>query len=537
MGTGAAVALGGAAMAFRSGHLGKARTQIDPWTLNRGNKAEPDTLDPHLAQANWEMNIIGDMFSGLMTLDAAANPIFGAAESYSVSEDGLTYRFKLRDHVWSDGVPVTADDYVFSFRRVLDPATASQYAPMLYPIQNAEAVNGRKMPIDQLGVRAIDNRTVEIAFHFQVPYIKELMAHMTTFAVPRHVVEKYGADWMNPAHAVSNGPFILKEWVPNEYVHLVKNPRFYAADDVVLKNVFFYPTQDQSAALKRFRAGEFDVISDGIPPQQIDWLRENMSRELRLYPYILTQYVQFNMHRAPFDDPRVREAMCMAIDREIITAKIMRANEAPAYALVPPGMVGYPGKAQLGFKSMRMASRVEKAKQLLAEAGFGPSRPLSFDYNLQNTTESKIIAVALQEMWREVGAQVRLMQSESQVHYQTLRRRDFAAAWTGWVADYRDAKNYLFLFASSTTDMNFGGYSNAEYDRLMTSSDNERDPAKRQLLLQSAEQVLLADNVIAPVFFGVARDLVSQQVKGWVSNNVNFNRSRYLSLARGKATV
>ena len=531
MGAGTAAALGGAAMAFRGGRHSIA-AQTDSWTLKRGNGAEPDTLDPHLAQGHWEMNIIDDMFTGLMTLDASANSILGTAESLSASEDGLTYQLKIRDNVWSDGVPVTAHDYVYSFRRLLNPKSASQYAPMLYPVLNAEAINGGKMPVEKLGVRAIDDRTLEITFHFQVPYITELLTHMTTFAVPQHVVEKYGSSWTTPGRMVSNGPFVLAEWVPNSFIRLTRNERFFAKKEVTLKNIYYYPTQDQSAALKRFRGGEFDVITDGLPPQQIDWLRRNMAHELRLHPFILTQYVQYNVTRKPFDDPRVRAALSMAIDRDVITAKIMRANEQPAYALVPPGMPGYSNGAQLSFKSMRPAQRIEKARQLLSDAGYGPKNPLTFDYNLQNTTEAKIIAVALQEMWREVGAQVRLMQTETQVHYQILRRRDFAAAWSGWVADYRDPKNYLFLFCVSSTDLNLGGYNSHKFDALMSASDNERDAAKRLGLLEQAEQVLLDDNAVAPVFFGVTRDLVSPQVKGWISNNVNFNPSRYLSLAR-----
>jgi len=533
IGAGAAAALAGTAFALRAGSGDSAKpVPADPHTLYRGNAAEPDTLDPHKASGSWENNIIGDMFLGLMTEDAAANPIPGAALSYSASPDGLVYTFKLRPHKWSDGVPVTAHDFVFSLRRVLDPKTAGQYASLLYPIKNAQAVNGGKMAVEQLGVRAIDDMTLEISFHFQVPYIAQLMTHYTTFPVPRHIVEKYGDSWLNPEHVATNGPYVLKEWIPNDHVRLAKNPHFYGRESVAVENVYFYPTQDSSASLKRFRAGEFDLVTDSIPPQQVDWLRRNMPRELRLYPFILNEYFQYNVTREPFNDVRVRTALSLAVDREIMVAKILRAGEKPAYTLVPAGMPDYPGRAHLAFEALPMAARTAKAKALLAEAGFGHNNPLNFDFNIRNTTETKIVSVTLQEMWRQIGAEARLIPSESQIHYDLLRKHDFTVAGAGWIADYLDPKNYLFLFETSSTDLNYGLYSNPKYDALVAASDYERDPARRALLLQQAEQLVLDDAAVVPVYFGVTRDLVSLQVKGWVSNNVNINRTRFLSLDR-----
>jgi|HubBroStandDraft_5_1064220.scaffolds.fasta_scaffold55269_2 oligopeptide transport system substrate-binding protein len=509
----------------------------DDKTLNRGNGAEPDSLDPHKAQGQWENNIIGDMFIGLMTEDAAGNAVHGACESYSVSEDGLTYRFTIRDHAWSDGVKVTAHDYVYSFRRMADPKFAAQYVSLLYPVSNMQAVSTGRMPLDALGVRAIDDRTLELQFHFQVPYIEQLLTHFTTFAVPKHVVEKHGSQWLQPENVVVNGPYTLERWIPNDHVRLQKNPRFYDAHKVKIETVTFYPTQDSEAALKRVRGGDFDILTDSLPPQKIDWLRQNMANELRLWPFILSQYVQFNFKRKPFDDIRVRTALSLAIDRDVICSRVERAGEQPAYSFVPPGLPGYPGNARASFHAMPMQARLAKAKALLAEAGFGPNNPLSFDYAMAMTTEIKLISVALQDMWRQVGVTARLTPSETQVHYAVLRKHDFDVAWAGWAADYRDPKNYLFLFESSTTDMNYGGYASSKFDSLVAQSDNLRDAGRRAQVLQQAEQALLDDVAIAPVYFGVTRDLVSPQVKGWISNNINTNRTRYLSLDRGVTTV
>jgi len=537
MAGGAVALIGGGAYALKGkGGPGMILPTGDSRTLFRGNGAEPDTIDPHKASGNWENNIIGDMFVGLMTDAADASAIPGAAESYTVSSDGLVYTFKLRDHVWSDGVPVTAHDFVFSFRRVADPRTAAQYATILYPLRNMQPATEGKVKPEHIGARAIDDHTLEMTFEYQVPYIRELLTHYTTFAVPKHVVDKYGEAWTRAENFVGNGPFKLKQWIPNDHIHLVKNSRFFAAAGVALQNVLFFPTQDSSAALKRFRGGEFDIVTDSVPPQHIRWLQQNLPREVRLSPYILSQYAQFNMRKKPFDDLRVRTALSLAINREILAAKVLRAGEQPNYALVPPGMPGY-RPAELRFRQQPMVQRLERTRALLAQAGFGPSNPLSFELNISGATESHFAGVALQGMWNDIGVKARLAPYESAIHYAMLRKRDFEVTWAGWIADYRDAKNYLMLFESGTTDLNYGDYSNTAFDALVARSDNEHDPARREELLRAAEQVLLDDVAIAPGYLGVARNLVSPQVKGFVTNNVNIHRSRYMSLDRDIRTV
>jgi oligopeptide transport system substrate-binding protein len=538
IGAGALTAAGIGALAFRGKSArGFTLSTADDKTLHRGNGAEPDTLDPHKAQGQWECNIIGDMFLGLTTEDAAGNPMPGAAESFSASPDGLSYTFRLRDHVWSDGVPVTAHDFVYSFRRIAEPKFAAQYVSILYPIRNMEAVNAGRLPVERLGVHAIDARTLRIDFHFQVPYIAQLLTSFAAYPVPMHVVQRHGDDWLKPENIVVNGPYKLAEWRPNDHIRLVKNPRFYDAASVRIENVYFYPTQDAEAAVKRMRGGELDLLMDTLPPEKTDWLRRNMGKELRIAPFILSRYVQFNVTRKPFDDIRVRTALSLAIDRGIICSKVMRNGEQAAYSLIPPGMADYPGRARAPLLNLPPAARRRKARQLLAEAGYGPSNPLTFDYAMVMTTEIKLISVALQEMWRQIGVGVRFVPSDTQIHFANLARHDFAVAWSGWIADYRDARNYLYIFASTAGSMNSGNYASRAFDALVDRSDNEHDPHKRALLLQQAEQKLLDDAAIAPVYFGVTRDLVSPQVKGWISNNININRTRFLSLDRSITDV
>ncbi|HEX7727345.1 MAG TPA: peptide ABC transporter substrate-binding protein [Rhizomicrobium sp.] len=535
MGAGAAVAVvGGAAFSLGGGAM--RHTSFDDKTFNRGNSAEPDTLDPQKIQTSWENNIVGDMFLGLMTEDAAARAVPGAAESYVQSADGLTYTFKIRDHKWSDGVPVTAHDFVFSFQRILTPKTAAQYASLLYPIKNAQPVNGGRMPVTALGVRAIDDRTLEMNFEYQVPYLPELLKHYTCMPVPKHVVEKHGDQWLQAQNIATNGPYVLKEWVPNDHITVIKNPHFYDAKNVRIETVNYYPTQDYAAALKRFRAGEFD-ITEGVPSSEFAWLRDNLPGTLRVTPYVSIAYVQFNLTKAPFNDVRVRRAVSMAIDREIMANRVMRAGESAAYAMVPPHIPGYPGKPRLDFIGMTMAQRIARAKALLVEAGYGPNNPLAFDYNFQGTSDARLIAVALQSMWKGIGANVSLRPADAQVHYNQLRRQHFQAAWAGWSADYNDAKDFLFLGQTSSNDMNIGRYSNPKFDALVAQSDVTRDPAERAMVLQRAEQIMLDDSPFAPVYYGVSRNIVSKQVRNWIGNDVNINRTRYIQLDRSVAEV
>ena len=527
----------GAAFAFRgTGGGGRRAAYYDTHALNRGNGAEPDTLDPHLASTQYECNILGDLFLGLMTEDAAGNPVPGAATRFTASDDGLVYTFKLRDHVWSDGTPVTAHDYVYSYRRMLDPKTAAQYAALLYPIRNAQAVNAKLRPAEDLAVRALDDRTLQIEFMVEVPYVAQLFTHYATFAVPRHVVERFGDQWQRPQNMVTNGAYTLKEWVSNDHIQLVRNPRFYDAENVKIERVRYYPTQDSSAALKRFRAGEIDT-QIGVPSQEIGWLKYNMPGALRVAPYIQTEYVLFNLGTKPFDDLRVREALSLAIDREVIASRVMHAGESAAYAFVPPHMPGYPGTAQIRFRSMSMEARAAKARWLLGQAGFGPNNPLIFDYNVPDTSDARLVAVAMQAMWGAVGARANVVPLDEKNHYSLLAKRDFSVARAGWVADYRDAKDFLFILQSTSRDLNNGAYHNPKYDALITASDAARDPAERGRLLSQAEQLMLDDVALAPVFNQVSRNLISPAVRGWIGNDINMNRTRYLRLDRSRSVA
>lgn len=497
--------------------------------LHRGNGAEPGSLDPHFISGSWEFNIVGDMFLGLMTEDIRGEAIPGAAESFTRSADGRTYTFILREGAtWSDGVPVTAEDFVFSFRRILNPETAAEYASLLYVIENAQAVNSGALAPEEVGVTALDARTLKIRLTNPAPYFIELLTHFTTYPVPAHVVSAHGKEWIKPENIVSNGPYTLVEWRSKDFIRLQKNPLFYDADNVAIEEVNFYPSSDQSAALKRFRAGEID-LNTGAPPQQLDWMRENMPEELRIAPYVAVAYLAINTRRAPFDDVRIRQALAMTIERELFTDCILRAGQSPAYAFVPPGIANYSSGAEMAFKGLSRDERLAQARALLEEAGFDRRNPLRFDFSYRENTTGRRIAVLLQAMWKEIGpVQAELLRTEVRVHYNNLRAADFDVGDAGWIADYNDAQNFLFLLEGSTGQMNYGQYNNADFNRLMQEAAVEQDLGARADLLRAAEEIMLTELPLVPLYFSVSLSLVHQYVSGWEDNVTNVHRTRYM---------
>ena len=471
------------------------------------------------------------MFMGLATEDAEAKAVPGAAESWQVSDDGLVYTFKLRDHQWSDGEKVTAEDFVFAYRRILDPSFPAKYASILYPIKNAEALkSGELEGMENLGVRAIDDMTLEITLENPTPYLIGLLTHYTSFPVPKHKVEELGDDWVKPGNIVGNGAYTVTEWVPNSQITAVKNENFYDAANVKIDKVIYYPDEDRNAVTKRFRAGEIDYAAD-FASEQIDWLKANLPNETHVAPYLGLYYYSITNTREPFSDPRVREALSFAIDREAITDKVLKTGEIPAYSIVPPGTDNYGEPAELEWKDVAYPERVERAKGLLQEAGFGPDKPLSLKL-IYNTSENhKKIAVAVASMWKQLGVQAELSNSEVKVHYNLLEENDFDVGRVGWIADYNDPQNFLFLLQSSSGKLNYARYSNPQYDELMNRAAATRDLDERAEVLRQAEALALKETAMVPIYYYVSKNLVQQYVEGWVENTKDIHRTRYISLA------
>ena len=507
----------------------------DTVVLRRGNQAEPSTLDPHLSGAAWENNIIGDLFVGLTTDDVRGKPMPGAAESWTVSPDGLLWTFKLRPNLkWSDGEPLKASDFVFGFRRLFDPKTAAQYASIQYVVKNGEAVNSGKLPLSEVGVRAIDDRTLEISLEAPTPYLLGLLTHYTSFPLPEHVYKKFGDAWVKPGNMVSNGPYKLVDWKAHEEVRAVKNPLFYDAANVAIDEVIYYPTDDQTAALSRFRAGELDVNlgTRGFPISQLPWLQENMPGQARITPMLGSEYIALNIRKAPFKDARLRKAVSLCLDRPILIDKVLRDGQLPAHSFVPPGIDNYPSTARLDFATQSMEQRRAEAKRLLAEAGYTADKPLIFEYLYMISIDSRRFVVAQAAMLKECGMVVRLIGNEPKIHYDALRQADFTAAQARWGADFNDPQTFLFLLETRGGAYNYGGYSSPAYDKLVDEGRTTLDLAKRAQILTQAEQTALDESAVVPLTFFSSKSLVAPYVKGYEDNAADVNRTRWMRLER-----
>ncbi len=501
--------------------------------LRRGIGANPDSVDPHQSEGTWANDVIGDMFIGLTTEDAAAVPVPGVAESWETSEDGLTWTFHLRQSNWSDGTPLTAHDFVFGFRRLLDPNTiGAVYASLQYPIRNAQAINGGQMPTDQLGVTALDDYTLQVELEYPAPYLPGLFKHYTAFPIPRHVVEEQGDNWTRPENIVVNGPYKLVEWRSGDFLRSVKNPEFYDADSLCFESIVYYTASDHDAMVRLAQAGQIDM-NNSFPTGRLQDTEEKLPGWPRVKPMLSTTYVVANQTRPPFDNVRVRQALAMAMDREYITTSILQGGENPTYSFVPPGINGYPDHAEFKWKDMSRDERLAEAKSLLEQAGFGPDNPFTFEYQYRATSNNPRIAPVLQANWSDIADWVRpsIRQLETQALYNSLQNSDYALSDSAWLADYSDAYNYLYLMDSGTGPMNYGRYNNPDYDAVLHASNRELDPAKRAELLKQAEQILLDDVAAMPLLNTVTQEIISPELTGVVDNPERIHRARWMCRA------
>jgi oligopeptide transport system substrate-binding protein len=501
-------------------------------TLNIHNGADPTSLDPQKLTGDWENRIAGDIFEGLVQHDANAEPIPGQAESWTVSDDRTVYTFKLRDGAkWSDGQPVTAEDFVFAFRRLMDPKRAAKYAYLQYPIKNAEKINkGEIADLDQLGVKALDPRTLEIVLERPTAYFISALTHYTGYPLPKHVVEAKGDEWVRIGNIVVNGPYRPVEWVPGSHVTTVKNETYYDAGTLKIDGAKFFVLEDQSAALKRFRAGEFDILTD-FPTDQYGWMQTNLPGQARATAFAGLYYYIVNSRKPPFSDRRVRQALSMAVNREVIGPQILGTGELPAYSWVPPGMANYGEPATVSWKGLDAKAKLAEAKKLLTEAGFGPAKPLKLQLRYNTNDNHKRVAVAIAAMWKPLGVVVELHNTETKVHYDDMSRGEVEIGRAGWLADFNDPESFLSLLTSGTTH-NYGRWENAEYDRLVREGGAQTDMNARAALFRKAEQIALDDSAGIPIYYYLSRNVVAPKVKGFADNVFDIHRTRWLSIEK-----
>jgi oligopeptide transport system substrate-binding protein len=435
-----------------------------------------------------------------------------------VSPDGKLYTFHLRENArWSNGDPVTAHDFVFGLRRGADPKTLTIYSFILTPIKNADEITAGKLPPTELGARAIDDHTLEIELANATPYFLGLLTHSMTYPLHQPSYKQHGDLFVRPGNLVGNGAFVLEDWVVQSHIKVVRNPYYWDAANVKLEEIWFYPTEDLSAELQRYRAGELDYTYE-IPTARFDWISENLGSELKIAPYLGSYFFGFNVTRPPFkDNPKLRRALSLAVDREILTRDVLGAGERPAFGWVPP-LHHYTGQ-NMPEASWTQAEREAEAKRLYAEAGYSEKNPLRTTIYYNTHEDHRRISVALASMWKEVlGAEVELFNQEWKVFLDTRSEKiDTRIFRSGWIADYNDAFTFAELFRS-TAGQNDPGYNSPEYDRLVAASQSELDVAKRAALLEEAERVLLADMPVIPLYHYVSQHLVKPWVGGYESN-------------------
>lgn len=503
--------------------------------LRRGNGAEPKSLDPAHISIDIEGHIMQDLYEGLVVFDNAGKIQPGVAESWKISTDGTVYTFTLRkDAKWSDGTPVTAGDFVFSLQREENPKTAGEYANILYPIKNAQKVNKGDLPIEQLGVKAVDDHTLEITLEQPTPFFLQLMTHYTSLPISKANYEKFGEQFVKPGNMVSNGAFKLQAHVPNDSLTVVKNENYWDAKNVKLDKVIFYPIDDQAAAQRRYEAGELDV-SYGIPLDQLKRLKANFGAQVHATPALSTEYYAFDTREAPYSDVRVRQALSMAVDRDFVANDIRSGAVIPAYSFVPPGMEGYGTGPQPEFAKLSQIDREDKAVELMKEAGYGKGgKPLNIEIRYNTNADHERLATAIADMWKTTfGATVKLTNLDVASHYSYLQEGGkFNVARAAWAADYADPENFLALQIGDNKTFNYPHWKNAEFDALMAQSYKETDPAKRMEILKKAEAIQVKEQPIMPLYFRSNLWMVSEKVQGWGDNGVDWHLSKYLSLSK-----
>ena len=511
---------------------GTAGTRAAPDEVyRRGNDADPETLDPHRSSTVAEAHILRDLYDGLLTYDNRGAIIPGAAESWRVSDDALTYTFTLRGSGrWSNGDPVEAEAFVDSLRRILAPETAAKYAEVLFPIRNAAAVNRGAMPPAALGVAAPDARTLTIALEAPTPYILELLTHQTALPVHRPSLDRFGDAFTRPGNLVSNGPYALAESVPNDRIVLARNPHFHAAAEVAIPRVAFVPTPDLSSAVRRYAAGELDSLAD-LPGDQMASLKSRFGDQVVLGPSLGLYALAVNTRKPPFDDVRVRRALSLALDREYLADALWGGTMSPAYSLCPPGLDNYRTPPETAGRETLPIDNEATAARLLAEAGYGKARPLRVEYRFNTSDNNRNTAVAVAEMWRGLGIETRFVYTDAKTHFAYLRDGgDFDVARMSWIADYSDPQNFLFLLTTGNDGMNPGHWSSPEYDALLAEAAAERDLTARAGLLYRAEDIVLRDLPWIPVMHTRSKALIAPRLRGYVPNLRNAAPTRFLRL-------
>ena len=485
-------------------------------TLRYGNQTEPGTLDPHQASGVPAANVLRDLYEGLVITAADGQVVPGVAESWQISDDRRTYTFHLRsDARWSNGAPVTAGDFVYSLRRAVDPATASPYADIHKPIENAPAIiAGDKTP-DTLGVTALDTHTLEIRLAKPTPYFLQTLTHPSSDPVYEPAVEQWRDSFTQPGHAVTNGAYTMAAWRVNERIRLKRNTHYWNNADTAIDQVEFYPIEDSNSELSRYQAGGLDWAVT-VPPADTARIKRHIPDQYHAVPTIGIAYLGLNVRRAPFANNRkLRLALSMALDREIITDKILRGDQPTLYSAVPDSVRDY-SPVEYDWQDWPDDKRQARARELYHEAGYSEEHPLHAEYLYPSGGVGKTLGLVAVAMWRDVlGANITPVNQEWKVYLQTARQGyDTQIFWGGWIGDYDDPNTFFSIFNSEAA-LNYTGYDSPAFDAAQEASSHTPNGVKRTALMHQAETQLLHDAPIIPVFVYTYHQLVKPYVTGY----------------------
>lgn len=487
----------------------------DPQTIIRLSEADSRGLDPQMVSDLASIRIAADLFEGLTRFDATGKPEPGLAESWTVSADGRRWTFRLRpDPRFSDGHPVKAGIFGQAFERINSDSSGSPHAALFGIIEQ---------------VSAPDARTVVVNLRNPFPQLPALLAHPAMAALPFHRIDRLADKWTSERPLVTSGAYRLTEWRLNQRLLLDANPYWHAGKPKTAR-IIWQPMDNLNSAMRLVLAGGADIAGEYTPARH-HWLRTRHPDIVRNAPYLGTYYFAFNTRKPPFDDVRVRRALSLAVDRDWIARKMVDAGNQPAWGLLPPGLDGR-GLFRPAWAEASRPERLRQARALLAEAGYGPAKPLRFEIRFNSSMEHRRAAVAMATMWRELGVDARLLNSEASLHFDSLKRADFQFARSGWIADLPASENFLGVHRSDAGAQNYSGYANPVYDAALDRALAEPDAAKRAGLMRKAEAILLDDMPIFPLYFYASRSLVRPDIRGWVDNPGNVHPSRTLWRAR-----
>lgn len=488
--------------------------------LHRGLGADVADLDPHVITGLSEINVVSALFEGLVTENPTdLSPVPGVAERWEVSADGLNYTFHLRAAArWSNGEPVTAHDFVTSYRRVLTPSLAADYATMLHVVEGAQAYHrGQSSDFSQVGITAPNDRILVIRLEHPTPHFLSMLTHPVWYPVHRPTLAKTGdpdqrgGTWTRPVNLVGNGPFTLREWRAGKVVIVQKSPTYWDAANVRLNAIHFHVTDSVEAEERMFRAGQLH-ITEALPVGKVDTYRKAAGPQggvLRISPFLDTYFYRLNVTRPFLNDQQVRRALALAVDRVAIVEKITRGGQQPAYSFTPPGTAGYQPPQDF-------TGDAESARALLVAAGYPGGQGLpAFELLITSSGNHRVIAEAVQEMWRrELGVTVNLVNMEQRTLLAQRRTLDYQILRSDWVGDYLDPNSFLEIFTSASGN-NHTGWQNNRYDALIYEAARTVDPARRYEVLRQAETLLLAEAPIIPVYHYTTVRLVHPAVRGW----------------------